>query len=160
MKNRLLTMAGGLAMLAILGHFYAKPLLAQVRAALVSSIDEPGRIPYTVALPFSLNAGSMSAATAPTIPSNKRLVITFVSGLLGGTGAGLTPIDVLEFSAGQNHRGVVLIHDGLVSQSTQIYFNAGETPVAASSFNTPNGILVVSGYLLDCTAAACAALAP
>ena len=38
MKNKLLTFAGALALLALLGHFYAKPLLASV-AALVRDVD-------------------------------------------------------------------------------------------------------------------------
>jgi hypothetical protein len=34
-KNKLLTWAGALATLAIVGHSYSEPLLAQARAALV-----------------------------------------------------------------------------------------------------------------------------
>jgi len=163
MKNKLLTLAGALALLALLGHFYAKPLLAQVRAALISNIDEPGRIPYTAALPISINAGGNFAATAPAVPQNKRLVITFVSGDFGGASSGnLTPLNDLLFYAGSTLRGVALIHENQVSQSTQIYFNAGEIPVAVSlaSNNFTGAHVVLSGYLLDCSAAACAPLAP
>jgi hypothetical protein len=46
MKNRLLTLAAGLASIAMAGKFFAVPLLAQARAALVQSVDEHGRIPY------------------------------------------------------------------------------------------------------------------
>ncbi len=42
MKNRLLTFAGALALLAVLGHFYAVPLMAQVRAALVKNTGRAG----------------------------------------------------------------------------------------------------------------------
>ena len=36
MKNRLLTLAGALALLVVLGKFYAKPLLAQAPAVIPS----------------------------------------------------------------------------------------------------------------------------
>lgn len=43
MKQKMLAMAGVLALLAVLGRFYAQPVLAQVRAALVSDVDNPAR---------------------------------------------------------------------------------------------------------------------
>jgi hypothetical protein len=46
MKNRFMQIAGVLALMAVLGKFYAVPLIAQVRAAVVKNIDEKGRIPY------------------------------------------------------------------------------------------------------------------
>jgi hypothetical protein len=46
MKNRLLTLAGVLALLAVVGKFYAEPVWAQARAALVKNIDERGRNPF------------------------------------------------------------------------------------------------------------------
>jgi hypothetical protein len=48
MKNRLLALAGALALLAVLGEFCTKPVVAQVRAALVANVDEPTRSPYQV----------------------------------------------------------------------------------------------------------------
>ena len=73
MKNNLWTLAGALALLAMLGHFYAKPLLAQVRAALVQNIDEPGRHPYqaTVILDSAVNPFPFF----PDVPVGQRLVI-------------------------------------------------------------------------------------
>ncbi len=81
MKHRLLTFAGALALLAVLGKYYATPLLGQVRAALVKNIDEKGRIAYQA-------GGSCAAAhpgsvgctvTFPPVPLGKRLVIEYVS---------------------------------------------------------------------------------
>lgn len=47
MKNKLLTFAGALALIAMLGRFYAVPAFAQaIRAAVVKNMDEPGRTPY------------------------------------------------------------------------------------------------------------------
>jgi hypothetical protein len=70
MKNKLLTFAGALALLAVLGHFYAKPLLAQVRAALVQNVDEPGRNP----IPLGYQAVTSSGANF-SVPAGKRYVI-------------------------------------------------------------------------------------
>jgi hypothetical protein len=165
MKNRLLGLAGGLALLGVLGHFYAKPLLAQVRAALTSNMDEPGRIPYTTAISSTGTTGGGAVFFAgPAVPANRRLVITFVSGNIptGDTSAS----GILEFfssSQGQDVRGVVPVGSANVfSQPTQIYFNAGESPTVFTNKPPQFGgsEVILSGYLLDCTAAACAALAP
>ena len=65
MKNRLLASAGCLAVLLVVGKIYEKPLLAQVRAALVQSIDEPGRNPFVL----SSTNGQF------TVPVGKRYVV-------------------------------------------------------------------------------------
>src|ERR1022692_2551234 len=80
MKNRLLTLAGTLALLAVLGKFYAVPVLAQVRAALVKNIDERGRNPYIQHLGCFSNGTQSCTAFFPTVPANKRLVIEHVDG--------------------------------------------------------------------------------
>ncbi|MBV8728957.1 MAG: hypothetical protein JO336_04020 [Acidobacteriia bacterium] len=69
MRNRLLTLTGALALLAVLGHYYAKPLLAQVRAALIENVDEPGRNP------FSLTANTPNFDATFTVPAAKRYVL-------------------------------------------------------------------------------------
>ena len=81
MKNKLLNFAGALAALAILGHFYAKPLLAQVRAALVKNVDEHGRVPYQQSTGCSPSPSNCEALF-PAVPSNRRLVIEYVSALV------------------------------------------------------------------------------
>ena len=73
MKNKLLTFAGALALLAVLGHFYGKPLVAQVRAALIQNVDEPGRNP------LDLRVDGNGFATV-SIPAGKRYVIEAFSG--------------------------------------------------------------------------------
>jgi hypothetical protein len=67
MKNRLLTLAGLLALLAVLGKFYAEPLFAQVRAALVQNVDEAGRNP------FALRSNNVNEVFH--VPADKRYVI-------------------------------------------------------------------------------------
>jgi len=94
MKNKLLTLAGALVLLVVLGKFYAQPLLAQVRAALVESIDEPGRQPYQQTVLFNqTNEGCTAffcSVSFNPVPAGFRLVITHASALFalvpGGTG--------------------------------------------------------------------------
>ena len=97
MKNRLLTLAGALALAVVLGKFYAKPLMAQVRAALVQDVDQPARAPFQVTVPINVN--NFNYTNVP-IPSGKRLVIDFISieGAAQTTGAYLQPIVVVQSS--------------------------------------------------------------
>ena len=71
MKNRLLTFAGCLAVLLALAKIYEKPLLAQVRAALVQNVDEPGRN----ALVLTGNNDGLNPRVFLTVPPGKRFVI-------------------------------------------------------------------------------------
>src|SRR5215468_9758461 len=81
MKSRLFAMAGALMLLMLLGRFFAKPLLAQVRAALVQSVDEPGRNPdqETKVAGCGLSHPECDLTFA-AVPPGKRLVLTNVSG--------------------------------------------------------------------------------
>ena len=84
-KNRLLTLAGLLALLAILGKFYTEPLLAQVRAALVSDVDNPARgfvqFHAFVHLPPANAGTSLTADLGYQVPAGKRLVVDTVSAM-------------------------------------------------------------------------------
>jgi hypothetical protein len=158
-----LTLAGALAIMSVLGHYFAKPVLAQVRAALISNIDEPGRIPYTAALSSTSTTSTGGVYfPAPAVPANRRLVITSVSGILATQDTSSTGI--LEFFANlQDVRGMVPVGTtNIFSQTTQIYFNAGEAPAVFTNKppQSAGSEVILSGYLLDCTAAACFALAP
>src|ERR1039457_5980776 len=77
MKNKLLTLAAGLALVVMAGKFFAVPLLAPVRAALVQNVDEHGRIPYqSPSQGGNCNGVLQCDAFFPAVPNNKRLVIT------------------------------------------------------------------------------------
>ena len=73
MRDRTLQLAGILAMLAVIGKYYAVPVLAQVRAALVQNRDEPARNFYAHSL--ECTGGISCVVTFPTVPAGKRLVI-------------------------------------------------------------------------------------
>ena len=72
MKKKVFLAAGGLTLVTALGHFGAKPLMAQIRAALVKNIDERGRSPYTVMSPCTVGETSECTASFPQVPANKR----------------------------------------------------------------------------------------
>jgi len=85
MKNRMLTFAGVLALLAVLGHYYAKPLLAQVRAALVQDADNPARHPYSQEVGTEDCDRLGCSIRFPAVPPGKRLVVQQVNGFVSPT---------------------------------------------------------------------------
>ena len=91
--KKLLTVVGALAVLAILGAFYAKPLLAQVRAALVQDIDNPARHPWYVAL-HEVSADGLY--TSYTVPAGMRVVVEFASQLIVTAETGAMPNGVVQ----------------------------------------------------------------
>jgi len=102
MKNRLFTLAGALALIAVLGKFYAVPALAQVRAALVKNIDEKGRIPYqAIATCPTPVAGISCAAAFPAVPVNRRLVIQHINAEFNKV-AGFEPTAAISFIGDDN----------------------------------------------------------
>jgi hypothetical protein len=97
MKNKLLTLAGALLLLAIVGKFYAKPVLAQVRATLIQDTDQPARAPFQVNA--AINGFN---STAVAIPAGKRLVVDYVaiSGAATTSGQFIEPTIILQSSVG------------------------------------------------------------
>jgi hypothetical protein len=82
-RKSVLWIAAGLTTLAAIGSYTAKPLWAQVKAALVQNVDEPGRNPYSSTVTF-FNAppcapdgsGTTCALIFQPVPAGKRLVAT------------------------------------------------------------------------------------
>jgi hypothetical protein len=163
MKNRLLTFAGALALLAVLGRFYAVPVLAQVRAALVKNIDERGRTPYGQTASCFTAGSTVCPAIFPAVPANKRLVIEHVNGYVGVG----TPGSLLSLAALQGNN--LLVHyiffqvQGsdqfnntiyIANQPTLAYFEAGQTPNFFVGIK-PSAVifdqLTITGYLVDLT---------
>jgi len=91
MKNKLLTLAAALVLLAVVGKFYAKPVMAQIRATLTQDVDQPARQPFQVSVP--VNFQNFTQTNIP-IPAGKRLVIDYISlnGAAQTSGAYIQPI--------------------------------------------------------------------
>jgi hypothetical protein len=81
MKNKTLQLAGVLALLAVIGKFYAVPAIAQVRAAIVQNRDEPARNFYSSQLSCSINTSGYCVVDYPAVPTGKRLIIQHVSSI-------------------------------------------------------------------------------
>ena len=160
--------AAGVTALAVIGSYTATPLWAQVKAALVQSIDEPGRNPYTSEVLFSgatCDPGVCHINFAP-VPAGKRLVATSLTGVvylvtpgvvgrfrlsafspLGGTEMALPTV----LQAGLSTFGSNMI--GVNSQFAA-YFEPGTTPQAVILPTTMISMidpaeLTLSGYLVS-----------
>jgi hypothetical protein len=77
--------AAAFAALAALAHFTAKPLLAQVKAALIQNVDEPARNPFSEDFLVGATAPGCTSGRCDldgnfVVPAGKRLVITNITG--------------------------------------------------------------------------------
>src|SRR5258708_1611040 len=103
-KNYVL-MAAGLASLSVMGTYTAKPLLAQIKAAFVQNVNEPGLNPYQFYVSFKQGftfpqgvgtcAGAQCNFVLPPVPTGKRLVITNITGNIFVDTPGITQPIVL-----------------------------------------------------------------
>jgi hypothetical protein len=170
MKNRMLTFAGVLALLAVLGHYYAKPLLAQVRAVLAQDVDNPARHPYTQ------EAGSPNCERAGcsiffiSVPPGKRLVVQQVNTFVRPTsistivdwGSLISDREPCCGTAPSFRIPMNLIApagvfpDNVYSGNLAVvaYYEPGSTPVVITHNRAPGGrtdlaIATISGYLVD-----------
>ena len=169
MKSRLLTFAGCIAVLLALAKIYEKPLLAQVRAALVQNVDEPARNPYQES--FFSYLGNCPAGNQfcnfnySAVPAGKRLVITNISGYVDVTGGSL-PNGTLGSSLGGNQYAQIFFTGTreyssasstriVVNQQIRAYFGPGETPHLFAGLNGSTdsfagaGSMSLSGYYVS-----------
>lgn len=139
MRNKLMTLAGGLALAGVLGHFYAKPLLAQVRAALVQNVDEPARHVWTF-------AGYSAFSNTYTVPAGQTLVIDEVGSFCG---ASEWTIAIDEGSAA--NRGYFSFAAGnsacALAQQARIYVRSGQT-FTISEFPDRGDLFSIHGHLI------------
>jgi hypothetical protein len=161
MKNRLLTLAGALALLAILGKYFAVPVMAQIRAALVQNMDEPGRRPYQVTV--TLNPAVDFKADFPAVPAGQRLVVQQIMVsttnnvntygafflLVGSTTVFQAVLTTDTFSPVPTRQ---------LSTPLTAYVDGGQHASAHFVF-VPNGgdlaTITLIGHLIDCVAASC-----
>jgi hypothetical protein len=149
-----------------LGTFWAETAMAQIKPALVRSVDEPARVPYDHTLSLVCPYANVCTATGPAVPAGKRLRVTNIAGTLT-----LQPALVNSFVA--FHIGAVATpplvafpvplvslayYGNSLSFSHQINFHleAGEVPIVelgthfTVSFSGPtSGKVTISGYVVD-----------
>lgn len=143
--------------------------------ALTSRIDDPGRIPYAANYQCS-GSDYVCTITSGPVPANHRLVIERISGRadVHGPSTGLVvarlvnsdfqnsfPTAPSVTAGGAAGDGNVLAFD----QKVQLYFDQNQVYevgffTSAEAFNESKAFFItVTGYLLDCNAAPCAAIA-
>ncbi len=180
MKNRLHTMVGvlkthsllaaGFVLVAIVtGAFTAGPAMAQaVRAALVSNVDDPGRIAYQASSDCSSPQGVLICGTFPPVPAGKRLVITHVSGyFLTVDTTGLLKLPFLASTPDSQTSWFTTTYQGaggtggffVFNQETLAYYDVGFSPKVGVLGVSGFAQFTLSGYLLDCSTGPCTAIA-
>jgi hypothetical protein len=160
MKNRLWTLAGALALLAVLGKFYAVPLVAQVRAAIVQDRDSKARNIYQ-SVQNCFNVTNPCQVTFAAVPAGKRLIVEQVSALVtlptaaAGTIADieLRGASVFQFlpivAAPGNFGGQVQY---TTNQTVLAAYDAGQVPQVdtfVASGATFTVVASISGYMID-----------
>jgi hypothetical protein len=175
-KNYVLTAAGALAVIGALALFsprrseaqFASPVRVANSAAgpaLTSSIDDPGRIPYQSSQ-TAICTTNVCFFAFPAVPANHRLVVQHVGGYYPAVSPNAPARLLLTSSAGSF--GTVRITPSnsfanLFDLPVLAYFDAGQQPqtyaTVESGIYNGNATSMLIGYMLDCSAAPCAAIA-
>lgn len=133
------------------------------------NVDEPGRNPYQFFKNLQPCVNTTCQVTTPAVPEGKRLVVQHVSAFGALTSPGNTvevvvssKVAVLSTFAppvfGTTNQGFAF------DQPVLGYVDAGDTVTffisTNGSFNQAASDFVITGYLVDCPADACAPIAP
>ncbi len=152
-----------MASLVTAGIFLALPITAsaQIRPALVRSVDEPARVPYSVSAQASCPFTNVCWLEGTTVPAGKRLRVTQIAGIIYDQATSviaylsldfdLDPLVMYRYSPfNQAYFGTGVSF----SQAVDFFFEAGHKPILA--FGTPAGQtasasnkLTITGYLVD-----------
>jgi hypothetical protein len=133
------------------------------------NVNDPGRIAYQSDLSLSCNSTTQCAGSFPIVAANHRLVIQHLNGevafsgspsslfvALRGNGTAQSTSIVTASLPAQNGFPAVSAFD----QSILLYFDAGQLPSAVVDGNNfLFAEITLTGYMLDCTIAPCAAIA-
>jgi hypothetical protein len=140
--------------------------------AITSTIDDPGRIAYQAQQALSPSGNTFSLTfTFGAVPANHRLVVQHISGFLNsGSNSPAALVSIATPSSSplsafftQTLGGSSFFNESLFDQLVLVYFDAGQQPTVTAfgpTFVANNSQIVnLTGYMLDCSAAACAAIA-
>jgi hypothetical protein len=161
MKNKTLQLAGVLALLAVIGKYYAVPAYAQVRAALVQDRDNVARNFYQMQLSCTVNTFGYCSIDYPAVPAGKRLIITHVSSIESMPAQNtITSIDLRTkgsvigafMQALGEPANTVGGSEYTTNDNVLVGFDAGQQPEfivftnSAANFTT---VANISGYMID-----------
>src|SRR5262245_9338101 len=145
--------------------------------ARVANVNDPGRTPFQRSVDLVGTDCSLTCAfTFGPVPSGKRLVLEQVSGALLFDGANTFKAGACVFAQGAASSSPLACFNYAnpgdtgteFVQPLKLYFDAGQTVLVNAGSGTTVGrfqgnggqLATVSGYLVDCSAAPCAAIAP
>jgi hypothetical protein len=169
-KNFWLTASGAVAVagaiLLVSAHRIEAQYSSPVRVMNTSS--GPGRIPYFSEQSTSLSSpGTQVQIVFPAVPPNHRLVVQRIMGSYGlsvNRATTTIALSTSSFSLRTNSFTPSAAFTNQFDIPVQAYFEAGEFPTTiayaqgASVFSN-SAVSQLTGYLIDCSAAACAAIA-
>lgn len=157
MKNRLLKIAGTLALLVVLGKFYAKPLYAAV-TAMVQDVDQPARAPFQATVEVNVNNFNY---TAVPIPAGMRLVVDYISmsGAAQTAGPDIQPIVTLSSSVAGSPTATYYIAPEQSGTVPGQYYHTEKTTIYSDSLSVGPAFagyeptflalnVVISGHLI------------
>jgi hypothetical protein len=163
-----LPVTGSLGITGTANVLVTNPATAPV---LFLNVNDPGRIPYQSEVLGTCDANAC-ITFFPVVPANHRLVIQHFSGEITFSGSPSPLAAVLRGAAGfgpaQSSSMVTAnipaqgpFHaTSLFDQSVLLYFDAGKQPLTqVSAPNIQFADITLTGYMLDCTIAPCAAIA-
>jgi hypothetical protein len=174
LKNFLMSI-GAVAMAAALMNLFAPQTVHATVAALVevsnpatnpaltSRIDDPGRIPYTSVMTCSPGALLICSVDSGKVPVNHRLVIENISGYVGSPLE--TWVSIKNLGTGSNYFFNITIPTTVpaiahFNEPVRVYVDQYQSfRISTTNFADGTAGFTVSGYLLDCNAAPCAAIA-
>jgi hypothetical protein len=141
----------------VVGCWSAPKLMAASKAALVQSVDEPGRNPYQEIAFAPVTCAVPCQVSFSKVPVGKRLVITSVTGryfTAAGSKFRLSLLGVLgpERTIPVTFQGTNFEGDLYVTnQTVLVYYEAGEIPNVYTDSDAPITVPVfaISGYYVN-----------
>ena len=135
---------GALALLITLAT-EGRVLAQAIRAALVENVDEPGRNPYSENA--SCSGVGCTVGFSP-VPTGKRLVVTFVNGIVEGNNTSVAELGGhgLYFRIFTTAPGGTA---GLFNAATTAYYDPGEQPLVSCFCNGSLVSATLSGYYVN-----------
>jgi len=135
----------------------------------VLHVNDPGRVPYQSVVSGNINScvvQNLCLGVFPTVPSGHRLVIQHAS-IQAALSTGATTVFVVLGDNFSNFSATILpsangLGLAIVDQAVLAYFDAGQKPqlgIDSSSAVINRYTVSLTGYMLDCTIAPCAAIA-
>jgi hypothetical protein len=134
--------------------------------ALTSRIDDPGRIPYQKWLSCTPKAGGYCNAETGPVPPNHRLVVESISGVVGFQPQTSFSTVTMQSGLGFSTFYIPLVNDlptsneSAFNQPVHLYADQNQSISLqiVSTSTVVRGDFTITGYLLDCNAAPCAAI--